>query len=285
MSNLVKYLFETNAVKVCENDKPFWYTSGKIGPYFVNTHFLYGNEKDAINLLNFIDEEKGNKLELPEKIFKATFEQYKNNSIYKEVIDTLVETIKSNININDIDYVSGGERRDWFFSNIVAYLLEKPHITIFKDLDAVISSADFSNSEKIKNLENKKILHVADLITAASSYFRAWIPAVENLGAKICWSAVVVDRLQGGSQKLEDANIKSYSLVQISPELFSMALDLGIINEEQKVMLEDFYKDPDGTMRRFLINHPEFIENALNSDEKTSNRAKLCIDNNLYGLK
>ena len=38
-------------------------------------------------------------------------------------------------------------------------------------------------------------------------------------------------------------------------------------------------------MREFLINHPDFLENALNSDEKTAKRAKLCIENNFYDLK
>ena len=40
MSNLVSYLFKTNAFKVCSENNPFWYTSGLIGPYFINTHFL-----------------------------------------------------------------------------------------------------------------------------------------------------------------------------------------------------------------------------------------------------
>ena len=57
MKNLTSYLFKTNAFRVCEENKPFWYTSGKIGPYFVNGHFLYGNEKDANDLLNFINSE------------------------------------------------------------------------------------------------------------------------------------------------------------------------------------------------------------------------------------
>ena len=49
-------------------------------------------------------------------------------------------------------------------------------------------------------------------------------------------------------------------------------------------MLNGFFKDPDGTMRQFLVNHPEFLENALNSDEKTKKRAKLLVDGNLYNL-
>ena len=56
MSDIMSYLFKTNAIRFCEENKPFWYTSGKIGPYFINTHFVYGSEKEATSLLSFIDE-------------------------------------------------------------------------------------------------------------------------------------------------------------------------------------------------------------------------------------
>ena len=118
MSDLMSYLFETNAIKFCEENKPFWYTSGKIGPYFINTHFVYGNEKDAVELLSFIDECLADKLSLPEKVFEKVLKQYETNEIYKNVINTMKNYIEQNIDISEIDYVSGGERRDWFFSNI-----------------------------------------------------------------------------------------------------------------------------------------------------------------------
>ena len=285
MSNLVSYLFKTNAFKVCPDNKPFWYTSGKIGPYFINTHFLYGSEEEAVEFLSFIDVEKDNKIELPKKVFDKAFAQYNSNNIYKEVIDEMISFINSHINVDEIDYVSGGERRDWFFSNIVAYLLKKPHITIFKDLSTVVSTADFEETSVKSELNGKKVLHVADLVTAASSYLRAWIPAIQSLGAEIVWSTVVVDRIQGGNDRLRELGINAYSLVQIAPEMFKKALDLGIISEEQNVMLNKFFEDPDGTMRKFLIEHPEFLENALKSDEKTIVRVRLCLEGDLYNLK
>ncbi|MBO6233786.1 MAG: orotate phosphoribosyltransferase [Clostridia bacterium] len=284
MSNLMSYLFETNAIRFCEENKPFWYTSGKIGPYFINTHFVYGNEKDAVELLSFIDDSLSDKLTLPKKVFEKVLEQYNTNEIYKNVIDTMKGYIEENINIDEIDYVSGGERRDWFFSNIIAYLLNKPHITIYKDLSTVVSDSKFENTTPVTSLDNKKVLHVADLITVASSYIRAWIPAIKNLNANICWSCVVVDRMQGGKEKIEAEGIKSLSLVQVDSNLFKKAEELGIINEAQVEMLNGFFKNPDETMRNFLIAHPEFLENALNSDEKTQKRAKLLVDNNLYNL-
>lgn len=284
MSNLVSYLFETNALKICPDNKPFWYTSGKIGPYYINTHFLYGSEQDAVELLEFVDYEKQDKENLPKKVFEKTFEHYEQNEIYKNVINEMISFIKQNINVDEIDYISGGERRDWFFSNIVANKLGKPHITIFKDLSMVLNDSKFEYTIEKSNLKNAKVLHIADLITEASSYLRAWIPAIQSLGAQIVWSTVVVDRMQGGREKLENENIKSLSMINIDETLFEKALNMNIINQNQFEMLNNFYENPDKTMKNFLIAHPEFLENSLKSDEKTSARAKLCIDNNLYNL-
>lgn len=284
MSDIISYLFETNAIKFCEENKPFWYTSGKIGPYFINTHFIYGNETDAKELLSFIDEQLSDKMALPKNVFEKVLAQYNSNKIYKDVIDTMIATIKENINVDEIDYISGGERRDWFFSNIIAYLLDKPHISIYKDLSAVVSDSKFEETTTLDKIDGKKVLHIADLVTVASSYIRAWIPAIENFGAKMCWSCVVVDRMQGGTEKIKEKGILPLSLVQVDKSLFAKALEMNIINEAQQEMLNGFFENPDETMKQFLIKHPEFIENSLNSDEKTAKRAKLLIDNNLYGI-
>ena len=284
MSDIISYLFETNAIKFCEENKPFWYTSGKIGPYFINTHFIYGNEDDAKSLLSFIDEQLSDKMALPKNVFEKVLNQYQTNEIYKNVIDTMIDSIKSNIDIDEIDYVSGGERRDWFFSNIVSHLLNKPHISIYKDLSAFVSDSNFETTNKLNNINNKKVLHVADLVTVASSYIRAWIPAIENLGGKMCWSCVVVDRMQGGTEKIKEHGILPLSLVQVDKTLFEKAVQMGVIATSQQEMLNNFFDNPDETMKNFLINHPEFLENSLNSDEKTAKRAKLLIYGNLYGI-
>lgn len=286
MKDLMSLLFETNAFKICEENKPFWYTSGKIGPYFVNTHFLYGSENDANELLDFINEQLAteDKTNIPTNIFNKVLQQYETNEIFKTVIDELKTFIEEKIPVENIDYISGGERRDWYFSNIIAYLLGKPHITIYKDLSTVVSTCDFTENTEITHLESKRVLHIADLLNQSSSYVRAWVPAIKQLGSSIVWSTVVVDRMQGGSETLTNMGIRSLSLLQIDETLFNKALELNIINEAGLAMLNDFTKDPDGSMRTFLLEHPEFLENALNSDEKTAKRAKLCIESNLYNL-
>jgi len=284
MSDLTSYLFKTNAIKICPENKPFFLTSGMISPYFVNTHFLYGNEKEATEFLSYIDTLLDDRTSLPKKIFDKVLNQYNTNEIYKHTIDTMINAIIQNVDINKIDYISGGERRDWYFSNIIAYILKKPHLTLFKDLEAFVSPFDFSSTNKITNLEEKTVLNASDLVTAASNYVRSWIPAIRNINGKLLWTCYVVDRKQGGTETLQKEGIKTIPLSNVDISLFEKALELGIINKTQLEMLKGFIKDPNNTMRQFLIDHPDFLENALKSDEKTQKRARLCIDSNLYNL-
>ena len=287
MKDLTNLLFETNAFNIAQENKPFWYTSGKIGPYFVNGEFFYGSDADSKELLAFIDSELENetKENIPANIFEKVLAHYNSNEIYKTTIDAMVEYIKETVDVEKIDYISGGERRDWFFSNMIAYILEKPHVTIYKDLSTVESDYKFTVNTPVEKIEGKNFLHVADLLNQSASFTRAWIPAIENLGSKILWSIFVIDRMDGGTQVLTDCGVEVLSLLKINDELFVKALELNIINEKQLQMLRDFKKDQMGSMRQFLIDHPEFLEESLNSDNsKTAKRAKLLVEQDLYGL-
>jgi len=88
-------------------------------------------------------------------------------------------------------------------------------------------------TEELKELNGESVLHIADLITEASSYERAWIPAIKNNGGRIKWSVVVVDRKQGGAELLKSYDIKSFSMVDIDIGLFKRVLDMGLIDREQ----------------------------------------------------
>ena len=287
MSDIMSLLFETNAFKICEENKPFIYTSGKIGPYFVNTQFLYGSADAAQEFLDFtnLQLETVPKDLMPANLFEQVLKQYETNPIYKTVIDYLVDFIQSKIDLAAIDYISGGERRDWFFSILAAYRLGKPHITLFKDLSAVVSTCDFEESTPVEKLEGKRILHIADLFNTASSYIRFWVPATKALGSNIVSTIAIIDRMQGAGQVLNNLGIRPLSLFQIEHTLFEKAKEFGIINQTQLEMLYQYTENPDQTMKEFLIAHPEFLENAIHSeDAKTAKYAKACKEQNPYNL-
>ncbi len=278
--NLVKALFETKAIWVCPSDSPFWYTSGKIGPYYINTHFLYGSEEKANALLKTIDAATGDKEHCTGIVAAQVLENYRQDKVFKSCMDTLLEAIQNTIPLESIDYISGGERRDWFFSLVAAELLNKPHITIFKDLDAVVFHK--GKSEKVNSLQGAGVLHIADLITSASSYERAWVPVIQKASGVMKASFVIIDRMQGGHELLESLGVASHALVRIDRNVFREACDKRYIDSAQYEMVIHYMEDPDGFMKTFFLDHPEFMEKALKGDEKTAKRARLCIESGFY---
>ena len=272
---IISWLFETDAVRVCPEGQPFWYTSGKLGPFYINTQFLYGSEAAANSLLKTIEEAcAGEKLAFYDKVWADISAQLASCPIYAQLIDLLTEAAAK----LDVDFVSGGERRDFFFSMPVARRLGLGHLSIFKDLSCVYTDKDGVSMDAAQaGLAGKKSVHIADLITVASSYIRAWIPAVESLGAKIAYSLAVVDRDQGGSDILAKAGCPLTTLVTIKPELFEQAKALGRVTDAQVALVNSFIADPDKFMHDFLVAHPDFLAGEIAKGGKSAQRAELCI--------
>ena len=272
---IISWLFETDAVRVCPEGQPFWYTSGKLGPFYINTQFLYGSEAAANSLLKTIEEAcAGEKLAFYDKVWADISAQLDSCPIYAQLIDLLTEAAAK----LDVDFVSGGERRDFFFSMPVARKLGLGHLSIFKDLSCVYTDKDGVSMDAAQaGLAGKKSVHIADLITVASSYIRAWIPAVESLGARIAYSLAVVDRDQGGSDILAKAGCPLTTLVTIKPELFEQAKALGRVTDAQVALVNSFIADPDKFMHDFLVAHPDFLSGEIAKGGKSAQRAELCI--------
>ena len=57
--DLLEALLDTEALRLPPPGEVFWYTSGTVGPYYINTHYLYGGPERAEELLTYIDEESG----------------------------------------------------------------------------------------------------------------------------------------------------------------------------------------------------------------------------------
>lgn len=273
-STITEALFATKALRICPEDQPFWYTSGLFGPYYINTHFLFGSEEEANQLLGLIEKmaEGKNRPYLCQKIAGVCESQYKKSEIYRSVIDAAVEAVAD----LDYDFISGGERRDYFFSIEIARQLNKAHLTLFKDDQAWYSDQVTKEARRLDNQEQNadlgKALHVADLITEASSYVRNWIGSVKSAGGKISDTLAIVDRCQGGVEVLHDHKIKARTLVEISPELFGDALAKNLITERQEKLLLDYYADPHDFVKKFLQDHPDFLDEQAQVDKKTADR-------------
>ena len=116
---------------------------------------MHGSQEEAEELLEMINIEKGNSGSFASK--ERVDRQYMENSIYRHVIDSLVDLIryKSSIEFDAISGVKGGIG----FSLAVAEETGKPHLFIFKDLKKVILKGADIKREGIKGINT---LHVAD---------------------------------------------------------------------------------------------------------------------------
>lgn len=277
----IAWLFDTQALKIAPAEQPFWYTSGLIGPYYINTHFLCGGEAKAKVILDFIDQRAEDYLSFPGHMLNLLRLEYDNFPIYHATMDALVHLAQKSLPLEEIDYIAGGQRRDWFFAPLLAKMLGKSCLYIYNDLtirDEV--------GEEVSDLNGVKVLNVADLLTVGSSFTKKWVAAIAGVGGQLLWGLNVVDRLQGGEDNLRKAGAERVeSLFRIEGELFEQALSMDYIDIQQYALVQGYLADPFGAMRSFLLSHPEFLENAATSaDPKTRTRAEKLIGEDLYKL-
>ena len=278
-SDLLKALLKTQALRLAPPGEVFWYTSGTVGPYYINTEYLYGGPEQAQRLLAFIDRHKKD-ANFPQRLQKRVKQQYAENDVYRQVVDGLVTLArKSSAHFNG---VSGGERRDWFFSLSVAERLRKPSLLIYKDGSTVVLDGRNRRSVRAKDMD---MLHVADLVTEASSYVRDWIPAVAEGGGRIAYAVNVIDRGQGGLKTLKERGVTADALIRIDDALFDLLRKMGHIDRARYDLLIQYRRNPRAAMRDFLQEHPQIVRAALNGDDaRAAERARLLVDENPYAL-
>jgi orotate phosphoribosyltransferase len=280
--DLIAALIQTQALRLAPPGQVFWYTSGTVGPYYINTQYLCGGQAPAEELLRFIDAEKGDRQAFPGRLQERVEAQAAADPVFAREIEALAERARQ-AGGEQADFVSGGERRDWFFSALVADRLGKPHLLIYKDLSAVLFRE--GKVAPVAGLEGKRGVHVADLITEASSYVRDWIPAIRQRGGEMACAVNVVDRAQGGAEALHRAGVRAEALLRVDEELFAALRRAGHIDARQEQVLLAYARDPHAAMKAFLQEHPEFLRQALRSaDERTAGRARLLAEQNPYQL-
>lgn len=278
----ISWLFESEALMIAPPDKPFLGTSGLLLPYFINTHYLCGGKNTAAEVLALIDQQQDSHSSFAGMLIEKLRQVYDSHHIYSGTIDAFTALAKEELDLTEIDYISGGQRRDWFFAPLAAQKLEKPCLYIYNDQKIFAE-----DGTPVDDLAEASVLNIADLLTVGSSYTKKWVPALQQVNASLDWSLNGVDRNQGGQENLTQAGVKKcFSLFSINRKFFEAAFDNGSINAEQAELLFQYLDDPYQTMRNFIVNNRQFIENSKNAaDEKTRTRIQLMLDEDLYKLK
>lgn len=146
---------------------------------------------------------------------------------YQKVCDAYVEFIKSQIGVENFDRIAAVPVAGIPFASIIAYSLKKPFIYVRKGVRL------HGRQRRIEGILNPgdRVLIIDDLITTGLSLRRA-ARAIMAEGGVVKDAVVLLDRQEGGSEKLEKTGIKLHAFLKIS-EAAKRLYEIGAIDEEQ----------------------------------------------------
>ena len=171
----------------------FPYTSGEIGPYYVNSECVMRTPED-----------------------------------YALAIKSMADLV-TNVMKKFTEYsISGGESRDWIFSNPVAVRLGKSPIAIYKD-GKIISLSDLE-------IKDKRFAHVADLNNEGSSPRDLWVPAIRKRGGIVEHILFYVDRLEGGVEVMQNLGLRSDAVIPLNENAWNYL-------QKGQVVSQDVYRN------------------------------------------
>lgn len=222
----LRNLMQTGAFRFIDETTPWFpYTSGQIGPYYVQSVCI---EKDG--------------------------------AAYQCAVKSLIAMIKAEIGACDV--ISGGETRDWDFSNPVAVMLKKPHAKIYKD--GRLLGAE---------VRGKKVLHVADLNNEGSSVHDYWKPIVEKNGGLFRAVVSFVDRLEDGAALFKKMALPSYSVVPLDARAWDLLLAGKYIAAALHAQLLARQRDRRAWALAALLNNPVYFK-RFHADQATRAKAE-----------
>jgi orotate phosphoribosyltransferase len=205
-------------------DTWFPYTSGEVGPYYLQSVMI---ESDG--------------------------------GIYHRAIRALAELIEESLCEweEDFDCISGGESRDWDFSNPTAYALKAAHVKLYKNGKTVGAP-----------IEGQKIIHVADLNNQGSSMRDKWVPMVRAAGGRMDMAFFYVDRNENGIEVMKELKIKTRAVITLDEHAWGELKAMGYISPKLYRSLMLRLEDRHNWGRQALLNHPEGLGAMLESKLK-----------------
>ncbi len=209
-------------------DKFFPYTSGEIGPYFIQSLVVVDDGED-----------------------------------YHTAINSTAELARE-VTGGNFDAISGGESRDWDFSNPVAYALKKPHIKLYKD--PVIHPP-------IGIIKDKRIVHVADLQNEGSSFKNSWAPLILGGRGNLVHAIFYVDRIEDGVKVMKELNVPSDAVVPLDGNAWQILMDVGYITRAVYESLNSRMEDKKAWAHASLRTNMDHLE-ALLRDPKSRAKAE-----------
>jgi orotate phosphoribosyltransferase len=147
--------------------------------------------------------------------------------VFQKVCSFYTNFIKEKIGVEKFNRVAGIPVAGIPFASLIAYNLRKPFLYVRKGvrlhgrqrrIEGVLNPGDY-------------VLLIDDLITTGLSLRRA-AKAITAEGGIVKDVVVLLDRQEGGGEKLEKSGIRLHALLNIS-EVARMLYEIGAIDDEQ----------------------------------------------------
>jgi len=146
---------------------------------------------------------------------------------FKKICDFAVNFIKNQIDVKKIDRIAGIPVAGIPFGSLIAYNLQKPFLYVRKGVrlhgrqrrvEGILTPGDY-------------VLLIDDLITTGLSLKKA-AKAIIAEGGIVTDAVVLLDREEGGRERLEKNGIKLHTMLNVS-EIANNLYEMGAIEEAQ----------------------------------------------------
>ena len=156
---------------------------------------------------------------------------------YREICDFYSEYITSQVGLKNFDRIAGVPLAGIPFASQTAYNLKKPFLYVRK------GTRRHGRQRRVEGIlvSGDRVLLVDDLVTTGLNLKKA-AEAIRAEGGVVKEAVTLLDREEGGKEKLEKSGIKIHTLLKMS-EVANTLYEIGAIDEESlKTILKQIKK-------------------------------------------
>lgn len=156
---------------------------------------------------------------------------------FQRVCSLYVDLIEGDVGTDNFDRIAGIPTAGIPFSSLLAYHLKKPFLYIRPHMRL------HGRKRRVEGImmPGDRVLLIDDLVTTALSMRKA-VEAIRAEGGLVTDAAVLIDREEGGKERLAGDNVKLHYLLKAS-EAADKLYEIGVITEDQlKTILKQVKK-------------------------------------------
>jgi len=280
---IITTLFNSGVVCVAQPDRPFWRSTGRLAAIRIRTQRILENEDAAASATALADTASDSPMLITRTLGTLCGQMMDRSTSYRMIIDRSVDFLMSEPACQKANIVAGSPHNGWLFSIPIAQRLGLPHAMVFDDKKIVLYHEN--RSSELEDAPGRKFLMVGDIIGGGNTYNRVWLPAINEAGSSTAAVYNIIDRRQGGSDRLVTLGIPPFSLCETDAAFFREAFEYNLIDQEQLDFALAYIADPIKSMLDFVREHPDFITKSLEGDERSKAAAMLCLEHGYYTSK